>query len=88
MPKNSVELNEVVGYIGEYLETDVSHLTPTSRLATALPALDSLKLFELVLYLEDRLGVEFDDSVMENFDSMSDLLAYVNGQLAKQRATV
>ena len=68
---------EVVRYIGEYLEEDVSHLRPESRVTTAIPGLDSIKLFEMTLYLEDRLGVEFDESVMENIDTMADLVGYI-----------
>ncbi|HYC88965.1 MAG TPA: acyl carrier protein [Thermoanaerobaculia bacterium] len=68
---------DVVRYIGEYLEQDVSHLRPESRVATAIPGLDSIKLFEMTLYLEDRLGVEFDETVMEHIETMQDLVDYV-----------
>ncbi len=87
MVAESVDLSALLRYVGEYLETDVSYLTLDSRLATALPGIDSLKLFELVLYLEDRLHVEFDDSVMENMDSLRDLLAYINSRLATAATT-
>lgn len=46
---------KTVQHIGEYLEQDVSHLTPASRLdASVRPAWTLLKLFEMPLYLEDR----------------------------------
>src|SRR5436305_11382301 len=45
----------VVRQIGIFLETDVSHLRPDSHLARDLDGLSSLKLFELMLYLEDSV---------------------------------
>ena len=77
----------VVQHIGEYLETDVSHLTPGSRPATALPGLSSLKLFEMLLYLEDCFGVQFDDSVTEHMDSVGDLVRYVEQHVAPKGAS-
>lgn len=71
---------QVVQHIGEYLEEDVSHLRPESRVTTAVPGLDSIKLFEMTLYLEDRLGVEFDETVMENVDTMQDLVNYIQSR--------
>jgi len=76
----------VVRHIGEYLEQDVSHLTPASRPATALAGLDSLKLFEMLLYLEDCLGVEFDDSVMEHMETLGELVDYVARQMPAVKA--
>jgi acyl carrier protein len=79
----------VVQHIGEYLETNVSHLTLDSRPATALPGLDSLKVFEMFLYLEDRFGLEFDDTVMEHFETLGDLVAYIEKHMsAEARAAV
>lgn len=84
--KEPIQLQDVTQYIGEYLETDVSYLSAESRLASAVAGLDSLKLFEMMLYLEDRLGVDFDDSVMENLETMSALLAYINGRMEQMPA--
>jgi acyl carrier protein len=78
----------VVQHIGEYLETDVSYLTPESRPATAISGLDSLKLFEMFLYLEDCFGVEFDDSVMEHFETLNDLVDYIGQQMPSQAQVV
>jgi acyl carrier protein len=77
----AVLFQQIVQHIGEYLETDVSHLTMDSRPGTALPGLDSLKLFEMILYLEDCFGVEFDESVMENMATLGDLTDYVQRQM-------
>jgi acyl carrier protein len=82
----SVLFERVVRHIGEYLETDVSHLTPESRPATALAGLDSLKLFEMLLYLEDSFGITFDDSVMEHVETLGALVDYIDRQLATTAA--
>ena len=68
---------QVVKHIGEYLEADVTHLEMKSRVASAIPELDSFKLFEMVLYLEDCFEVAFDESVMANIDTMQDLVEYI-----------
>jgi len=71
---------QVVRHIGEYLEADVSHLRPDSRVSTAIPGLDSIKLFELTLYLEDCLGVELDESVMDHVETMRDFVGYIEAR--------
>lgn len=68
---------QVVQHVGEYLETDVTHLRLDSRLASAVPGLDSLKLFEMILYLEDCFQIEFDESVVGSIDTMQDLVHYI-----------
>lgn len=72
---------KVVQHIGEFLETDVSDLTPDSRLATSIEGLSSLKMAELLLYLEDCFGLEFDEAVMDKLDTMQDLVNYIQGLL-------
>ena len=75
---NDEELfNTVVRHIGLFLETDVSHLRRDSHLARELNGLTSLKLFELVLYLEDTVGFEFDEKVVDRIDTIEQLLAYI-----------
>ena len=68
---------QVVKNISEYFETDVTHLNLESRVASAIPDLDSFKLFEMVLYLEDCFEVEFDESAMGNIDTMHELVKYI-----------
>jgi acyl carrier protein len=67
----------LVKHLGEFLETDVSHLKPESRLATALAGLDSLKMFELIMYLEDAFGIRVDENAVEHLDTLHDLEAYI-----------
>lgn len=79
---------QTVQYIGEYLETDVSHLRPDSRLAFAVPGLDSFKLFEMILYLEDRFDIEFDENVMEKIDTMQDFVNHIELLLSRKTQKV
>jgi acyl carrier protein len=78
----------LVKHLGEFLGTDVSHLKPESRLVTAVAGLDSMKLFELMLYLEDTFGITVDDDAVEHLDSLSDLEAYVRRRLPANPAAI
>ncbi|MGK5636778.1 acyl carrier protein [Streptomyces sp. URMC 126] len=76
--KQDQELFEkIVGHIGEFVETDVSHLTPQSNIATSIEGMSSLKMVELLLFLEDCFGVDFDESVMDRLQTMRDLEQYI-----------
>ncbi|WP_116210671.1 acyl carrier protein [Streptomyces olivoreticuli] len=76
--KRDQELFEkIVGHIGEFVEADVSHLAPDSHLATSIEGMSSLKMVELLLYMEDCFGLEFDGSVMDKFGTMRDLVTYI-----------
>ena len=78
----TVLFQRVVQHVGEYLETDVSHLTLDSHPAHALGGLDSLKVFEMLLYIEDCFGMHFDDSVIEHFETLGDLVDYIDQRLS------
>lgn len=77
---------QVKKHIGEYLETDVSHVTGDSRLATAVAGLDSLKLFEMLLYLEECFGVDFDENAVEKVATLDELVDYISRLLAAKPA--
>lgn len=79
---DQIVFNQVVSHLSEFLEHDLSHLRMDSRLATALPDLDSLKVFEMILYLEDCFALKFDDSVIQNTDTLGQLVAYIRNLLA------
>lgn len=67
----------VKNHIGIFLETDASHLQLDSHLARELEGLSSLKLFELMLYLEDSVGFNFDEKVVDRIDTMRQLIDYI-----------
>lgn len=79
---------QTVQYIGEYLETDVSHLRPDSRVAFAVPGLDSFKLFEMILFLEDKFDIEFGENVMEKIDTMEDFVNHIEMLLSRKTQNV
>lgn len=68
---------EVVRHIGEFLEVDTSHLKPESRLAGSIEGLSSLKLYEMMLYLEECMGFEFDEKVVDRIDTLQALVDYI-----------
>ncbi|MGI9484316.1 MAG: acyl carrier protein [Geminicoccaceae bacterium] len=69
--------DDVVSRVGEFLETDVSALASNDRLASSIDGLSSLKMMELVLYLEECFGVEFDESAFEHFETLQELVDYI-----------
>jgi acyl carrier protein len=69
--------DRIVRHIGEFVEADVSHLTPDSHLSTSIEGMSSLKMVELLLYLEDCFALDFDESVMDGMETMRDLVEYV-----------
>jgi acyl carrier protein len=69
---------KVVGHIGEFVETDVSYLTPDSPLVTSIEGMSSLKMVELLLYMEDCFDLKFDESVMDKLETMKDLVNYIH----------
>lgn len=69
-------------HIGDYLEADVSHLTPSSHLVTALPGIDSLRLQELLLYIEESFGVKFNETVLDHASTLQDLADHIQALLA------
>ena len=76
----------VVGHLSEFLEQDLSHIRMDSGLVTSFPGLDSLTIFEMILYLEDCFDLKFDDSVIPNIDTVGQLVAYISGRLSEGAA--
>jgi len=75
---------KTVQHIGEYLEQDVSNLRPESELATLVPGLDSLKSFEMLLYLEDCFHVEFEETLLGRLKTLQDLIDYIAMKLESE----
>jgi acyl carrier protein len=78
----------LVKHLGEYLETDASYLKPESRVATAVAGLDSLKMLELILYLEDAFGIKVDEKAIDHLDTLHDLEAYIKTRLPANPAVI
>ncbi|MCQ4041834.1 acyl carrier protein [Streptantibioticus rubrisoli] len=69
--------DKLVKHIGEFMEADVSYLTPDAHLGTSIEGMSSLKMVELLLYLEDCFGLEFEESVVGGLERVQDLVDYI-----------
>jgi len=78
----------LVKHLGEYLETDASYLKPDSRLDTAVAGRDSLKMFELIMYLEDAFSITVDDNAIDSLDTIRDLETYIRARLPTNPAVI
>ncbi|MGW8378142.1 acyl carrier protein [Streptomyces sp. ODS28] len=68
---------EIVTHIGEFVEADVSHLSPQSPLATSIAGMSSLKMVEMLLYMEDCFQLDFEETAIGRLETMQDLVDYV-----------
>lgn len=75
--EDQVLFEKIVKHIGEFIEDDVPQLTPQSHFATSIEGMSSLKMVELLLYLEDCFELEFDESVVGKLGTMQDLVDYI-----------
>lgn len=69
--------DQLCKHVGDFLEKDVSFLRPESRLANAIPGLDSLRLEELLLHLEEAFHVKFSEEVLDHIDTLGDLSKHI-----------
>ncbi len=56
-----------------YKSTSLNNVTPDTRLQEDLD-IDSARLVDLVLTLEDEFGIRIDDDVIERIKTMADLM--------------
>jgi acyl carrier protein len=66
-------LDDLVRRIGVYLEQDNIRIDPDAPMRDQLPGIDSLRLKELLLYLEDEYTIEFTPEVLERMETLRDL---------------
>lgn len=69
-------LNKVTKIISEKLGVSEKEITETSKLVDDLKA-DSLDLVDLVMALEEELGVRIDDSDLEKISTVKDVVDYI-----------
>jgi len=64
------------------IEDRVDSLTPQTELFGALPELDSMAVVELVVALEQKFGVKFDDDEVtgEVFETLGSLAALIDAK--------
>jgi acyl carrier protein len=66
----------VLSVVSRVAGVDVETLRPETELVADLD-MDSAKALELLVELEDRLGVEIDDDRAAGLDTVGDILAFV-----------
>lgn len=71
--QNHTQLDDLVRRIGVYLERDDIRLDPDAPMREQLPGIDSLRLKELLMYLEEEYTIEFTPAVLEKMETLRDL---------------
>ncbi len=72
-------VEELKELIASKLSVDVSQVTPEAKFIDDLGA-DSLDLVELVMELEEHFSIEISDDDSQNFQTVSDVSAYVESK--------
>lgn len=78
--------DRTVRHMSEYLEQDLGHVRPESRLDGIAGNLDSLKIFEMLLYLEECFAVPLQQSALEDVETVQDLVGCIGQALAVKAA--
>ncbi|MBO4869538.1 MAG: acyl carrier protein [Clostridia bacterium] len=60
------------------LEIDPEQIKPEAQLANDL-GINSLELADLVLYCEDKYGIEIEDDALQSFITVNDVVEYLTG---------
>ena len=60
------------------LEIDPEQIKPEAQLANDL-GINSLELADLVLYCEDKYGIEIEDDALQRFITVNDVVEYLTG---------
>lgn len=69
-------------HLGDFFETDTSNLTLNSDLSDSFPGIESLRLLEMMVYLEECFNIEIDESVMDELNTMKDLVSYIDSKIS------
>lgn len=68
--------DKVLELIAEQFDKNVDDLTEDMRFVDDLNA-DSVDIVELVMSIEDELGIEIADEELENMSTIGDVLEYI-----------
>lgn len=72
-------IDELKELVAKKLSVDISQVTPEAKFTDDLGA-DSLDLVELVMELEEHFEIEISDEDSQNFQTVSDVAAYVQSK--------
>lgn len=68
--------DEVKEILAEQLNVDINKIDITSNLADDLGA-DSLDAIDIVMTIEDRYSIEVPDEVIENMETVDDIVSFI-----------
>ena len=72
-------IDELKDLVAKKLSVDASQVTPEAKFTDDLGA-DSLDLVELVMELEEHFEIEISDEDSQNFQTVSDVAAYIESK--------
>ncbi len=78
---------QVLAALGRLLNADVSQLTDASRLDASLPGLDSLRLVEMIIFLEEQFDVDLEREAIRSIETVGDLAAYIERRREMRRVS-
>ena len=73
----AIDLGRLVEIVAEQLQIDAEQVIPEASFMDDLGA-DSLDTVELIMALEEELGIEIPDDEAENIRTVQDALNYIN----------
>ncbi len=73
--------DEVQKILAKQLRLDPSKVQPSSRIKEDLGA-DSLNILQLLMKIEDDYGIVIPDEKLATFDTVQDVVAYLDAQKA------
>ena len=68
--------------IVDILNVDEDKILPESRIKADLKA-DSLDVLQLLMELEDKYGIQIPDEALANFDTVGDIVSYLENLIKK-----
>ena len=74
-------LEKLKEIIADQLNVDADSITAESRFKEDLEA-DSLDLFELVMALEEAYGITIEESALGSFESVKNIVEYIDSHVA------
>ncbi|MBR52811.1 acyl carrier protein [Candidatus Poribacteria bacterium] len=73
----AIDLDRLVEIVAEQLQIDAEQVVPEASFMDDLGA-DSLDTVELIMALEEELGIEIPDDEAESIRTVQDALNYIN----------
>ena len=72
-------LEKVIQALADQLEIDVSQIKPESRIKDDLGA-DSLDMLQLLMTIQEELGIEIPDEELAKFITVADVCEYLESR--------